>query len=144
MTTRPIFTKGRRRPLYIAFSIMLVIVALLLAAGCLRPQLCGGKFEVYELEDYIRPGENVVHLTEQDFRDNPDLNEVMRGVKRTNATCDEYYYMFGHCIGGSYFECGGKVRLLKYFTLNESATQKDQKFLEYGGKYYFMRITSVF
>jgi hypothetical protein len=144
MTARPIFPESRWRPICAAFALVLVMVALLLAAGCLRPQLCGGKFEVYELEDYIKPGENVVHFTEQDFRDNPDLDEVMRGVKRTNATCSEYYDLYGHCIGGSNFECGGKVRLLKYLTMNESATQMDEKFLEYGGKYYYMKITSVF
>jgi hypothetical protein len=129
--------------LYIASATVLGV--LLLVAGCLRPQLCGGKFEVYELEDYIRPGENVVHLTEKDFAELPELGAVMRGDKRTIATCKTSDNILGHCIGGSNFQCGDQMTLLKYLDRTENAIMnlKLKKFLEYDGKYYFMEITQA-
>jgi hypothetical protein len=128
------------------------MVTLVLVTGCLRPQLCGGKFEVYELADYIKPNENiiipsenVVHLTERDFAELPELGAVMRGDKRTNSTCEKYNTIFGHCIGGSDFHCGDQAILLKYLDNSENATLnlKLKKFLEYGGRYYYMRITQI-
>jgi hypothetical protein len=142
MTARPIFSEIRR-PVYAAVALVLVMVAVLLAAGCFRPNLCGGKFEVFELADFLKPGDNVVHLTEQDFKENPELDEVLRGAKRTNATCDREYYNSGRCIGGSWYKCGGKVRLIKYDMTNKTPDFNDNRILEYNGKYYSLIFTLV-
>jgi hypothetical protein len=147
MTARPLDPeRRRRRPVYAAVALVLVMVAVQLAAGCASHYgngLCGGKFEVYELADFLKPGDNVVHLTEQDFKENPELDEVLRGAKRTNATCDREYYNSGRCIGGSYYKCGGKVRLIKYDMTNKTPDFNDNRILEYNGKYYSLIFTLV-
>jgi hypothetical protein len=122
-----------------------VIVAGLLIAGCFRGNICGGSFEVYELAEYLTLGENVIHLTEKDFANLPELSEVMRGEKRTNAACRQYNDIYGHFIGGSYFDCNDEALLGKYLTQRNDTTMslKAEKFLEYDGKYYYMRITRI-
>jgi len=47
MTARPLVPDCRRRLVSAAVALVLLL-ALVMAAGCSRPQLCGGKFEVYE------------------------------------------------------------------------------------------------
>jgi hypothetical protein len=145
MFKHPIFAEWRRRSVRIAVTVCIVMVAVLLVAGCFRENLCGGKFVVYELAEYLTPGENIVHLTEKDFAELPELGEVMRGEKRTNATCRQYYDVYGHCIGGSYFPCKDHVILGKYLDNNENASTNLslKKLLEYKGKYYYLEITEI-
>jgi hypothetical protein len=143
MTARPLDPESRRRPIYAAVALVLVMVAVLLAAGCFRPQLCGGKFDVYESDDFLESGDNVVHLSEQDFNENPELDEVMRGDKSTNSTCSKRYDGVNRCIGGSSYKCGESVRLIKYERTNKTPNYADERILEYGGKYYYLRFTIV-
>jgi hypothetical protein len=146
MAAHAIDPESRRMPFYGAVALLLVITAVLLAAGYASHYgngLCGGKFEVYELADFLKPGNNVVHLTEQDFKENPELDEVLKGVKRTNATCDREYENPGRCIGGSWYKCGGKVRLIKYDMKNMTPDFNDNRILEYNGKSYSLIFTLV-
>jgi hypothetical protein len=46
MTARPFFQKSRRRPVYAAVALMLVMVALLLAAGCIEQPTVGKKLRI--------------------------------------------------------------------------------------------------
>ncbi|MCU0370884.1 MAG: hypothetical protein MUC31_05670 [Bacteroidales bacterium] len=74
MTARPVDPESRR-PVSAAVALVLLL-AMAMVAGCVsypRNGLCGGEFEVYGLADFQKPGDNVVHLTEQDFKENPEL-----------------------------------------------------------------------
>jgi len=144
MTARPVGPESRR-PVSAAVALVLLL-AMAMVAGCVsypRNGLCGGEFEVYGLADFQKPDDNVVHLTEQDFKENPELDEVLRGAKRTNATCYNKYFGFRPCIGGSWYECGGKARLIKYSASNKTPDFKNDRILEYGGKFYYLEFTIV-
>ena len=94
--------------------------------------LCGGEFEVYEL-DYQVPHGNPIVLREKDFTDFPELGAVIRGGKNTKATCDTYNVnRYRSCVGGGNFRCNEGGLVHKYETV-----------LFYDGKYYELRRTVI-
>ncbi|WP_292346664.1 MULTISPECIES: hypothetical protein [unclassified Methanoregula] len=98
------------------------------------PRLCGGKFEVYEIANWMPKNISTADiLTEKDFSEFPELDAVMNGGKNTKATCEKYDgYMYPSCIGGGKFSCEEGRLVAKYETI-----------LFYNGKYYELRRTII-
>jgi len=137
-------------PLRTTFAVLLVAAAVLLAAGCTgqnreyRGNLCGGGFEVYEFPEGIIPNGTSIVLTEKDFSDFPKLGAVIRGEKRTKASCSRISDRYPFCIGGAGFECNEESLVGNYedhgSEPGDIAGLHVKKYLIYEGKSYYLKI----
>jgi len=102
-----------------------------------------GYFEVYNVAQSIIPDGNIIHLTEKDFRELPKLGSIMKGGISSQEKCSGY---FQNCIGGGSFSCNEESLIGGYYLERfdeKSLTYKATNYLEYDGKFYYLRRTII-
>jgi hypothetical protein len=94
---------------------------------------CGG-FEVHKMpsSSTIHEG-NIIHLTENDFREFPKLGNIVKAAGNLQETCSGFMSNSQNCIGGGSYSCNQESLLYKYY----------QHELEYEGQFYIIQKTYI-
>jgi|GEM_PF-2287219 len=126
------------------FTILILLCSPFVIIGYLQGFSTAAGFNVYSVDGAPAPNSTVIHLTDDNFREFPQMASIIRDDNPEKRNCVKFYDVQGSClIGNGSYSLNEGPQFYKYENRNFEGSMDLSRdiYLEYNGEFYFMRET---